>query len=111
MVKEFFKTLKIAIPIIVSNLAQVSLTLIDSAMVGTIDYMQLAASSLVINVISIPQVLGMGMTMAMSPLIAIANGRKDVVNASKVLYNGFFLCIVTALSLAIVPPAVETVTR
>lgn len=69
-------------------------------MIGHINYMQLAASSLVINVIAIPQVAGMGMTVAMSPLIAIANGRNDVLTASKILFNGFVLCALTAFLLA-----------
>jgi MATE family multidrug resistance protein len=100
MFKEFTKTLHIAIPIIISNIAQVSLLLIDSAMIGRISYMQLAASSLVINVMAIPQVIGMGMTVAMSPLIAIANGRKDVLTASKILFNGLILCTLISALLA-----------
>lgn len=101
MFKEFLKTLRIAVPLIISNVSQVSLGLIDSAMVGAVDYVQLAASSLVINIISIPQVLGIGMTMAISPLVAIANGKKDVHNASKILFNGFLLCTLTAAIIAI----------
>jgi len=101
MFKEFSKTLTIAIPLIISNISQVSLGLIDSAMIGAVDYKQLAASSLVINLVAIPQVLGIGMTMAMSPLIAIANGQQDVHKASKVLFNGFLLCTATAAIIAV----------
>jgi MATE family multidrug resistance protein len=101
MFKEFLQTLRIAVPLIISNVAQVSLGLIDSAMVGAVDYVQLAASSLVINIIAIPQVLGIGMTMAISPLVAISNGQKDVNNASKVLFNGFILCTLTATVIAV----------
>jgi MATE family multidrug resistance protein len=101
MFKEFSRTLKISIPLIISNVSQIGLGLIDSAMIGAVDYRQLAASSLVINVISIPQVLGIGMTMAISPLVAIANGRKDVFRASSVLYNGFVLSSVAAVLIAV----------
>jgi MATE family multidrug resistance protein len=97
MFKEFSKTLRIAIPLIISNISQMALGLIDSAMIGPIDYRQLAASSLVINVLAIPMVLGSGMNMAISPLVAIANGRQDVHQASKVLFNGFLLSTLTAL--------------
>jgi MATE family multidrug resistance protein len=98
MFKEINQTLKIAIPLIISNVSQIALGLIDSAMIGAVDYRQLAAASLVINVLAIPQVLGIGMTMAISPLVAIANGRNDTYTASKVLYNGFFLCTFMALT-------------
>jgi multidrug resistance protein, MATE family len=101
MFKEFSKTFTIAVPIIISNISQISLGLIDSAMIGSVDYKQLAASSLVINIIAIPQVLGSGMTVAISPLVAIANGKQDVHSASKTLFNGFLLSTIFALIIAI----------
>ena len=101
MFKEFSKTFKIALPLIISNISQVGLGLIDSAMIGAVDYRQLAASSLVLNVIAIPQVLGMGMAIAVSPLTAIANGQKDVFKASGVLFNGFFLTAVTSVFISV----------
>jgi MATE family multidrug resistance protein len=101
MLKEFSRTLKISIPLIISNVSQIGLGLIDSAMIGAVDYHQLAASSLVINVIAIPHVLGIGMTLAISPLVAIANGRKDTLKASHVLYNGFVLSTIAAVFIAI----------
>ncbi|HEX8332750.1 MAG TPA: MATE family efflux transporter [Segetibacter sp.] len=100
MFKEASNTLKIAVPLIISNVSQMALGLIDSAMIGAVDYRQLAAAALVLNVLTIPHVLLMGMTMAISPLVATANGRKDVFTASKVLYNGFVLC--TLITLVIV---------
>jgi multidrug resistance protein, MATE family len=101
MWNEFRKTLIIAGPIIISNVSQVALGLLDSAMIGAVDYKQLAASSLVINVLAIPQVLGIGMTMAMSPLVAMANGRNDVNYATKVVVNGVLLAAFMALLIAI----------
>src|SRR5438128_2646841 len=101
MWKEFRKTLVIAGPIIVSNVSQVGLGLVDSAMIGAIDYRQLAASSLVINVIGIPQVLGIGMTMAISPFVAMANGKQGLERASKVLFNDVLLAALAALIIAI----------
>ena len=97
MFKEFPQTLKIAIPLVISNVSQIALGLIDSAMIGAVDYKQLAASSLVLNVLTIPHVLGVGMTMAISPLVAMANGKKDVHFASKVLFNGFILSTLTGI--------------
>lgn len=100
MIKEFSRTFKIALPLIISNISQVGLGLIDSAMIGAVDYRQLAASSLVLNVIAIPQVLGMGMAIAVSPMTAIANGQKDAFKASRVLFNGFFLTTIVAIAIA-----------
>lgn len=101
MFKELRNTLPIAFPLILSNITQVSLGLIDSAMVGAIDYYQLAASSLVVNAVAIPQVIGTGITMAISPLVAFANGRKDLNKASELLYNGFWLSTFAGLLIAV----------
>ena len=101
MFKEFSRTLKIAAPLIISNISQIGLGLIDSAMIGAVDYRQLAASSLVLNVIAIPQVLCMGMAISISPLAAIANGQNNIFQASKVLFNGFLLSVCVALFIAI----------
>lgn len=102
MFKEFRRTLKVAFPIIISNIAQIGLGLIDSVMIGAVDYKQLAASSIVINIISIPQVLGTGIAIAISPLAAIANGQKNIYKASKVLFNGFLLSTIIAVLIAVI---------
>lgn len=101
MFNELSKTARISIPLIISNVSNIGLGLIDSAMIGAVDYKQLAASSLVLNVIAIPQVLGMGMAIAISPLTAIANGQDDTFKASKTLFNGFFLTTLVATILAV----------
>lgn len=98
---ELKNTLKIALPIILGNITQMALGLIDSAMVGYIDYKQLAASALVNNVIGIPMIATIGLTMALSPLIAIANGQGNVRQVSHTLYNGVILCTIIAICIAV----------
>jgi MATE family multidrug resistance protein len=102
MFKEFPATFKVALPLIISNVSQIGLGLIDSAMIGAVDYRQLAASSLALNVIVIPQVAANGMAIALTPLTAIANGRNDTLKASKVLYNGFILTTIIAVLIAVI---------
>src|SRR3954452_19489065 len=100
MFQEFKNTFKIALPLIISNISQIGLGLIDSAMIGSVDYRQLAASALVLNIVAIAQVLGMGMAIAISPLTAIANGRGNTSEASTILFNGFLLSTLAALLIA-----------
>lgn len=102
MFKELRLTIPLAVPLVLSNITQLSLGLIDSAMVGAIDYHQLAASSLVVNAIAIPQVIGTGITMSVSPLVAFANGRKNAHRVSELLYNGGWIAAITGLIIAIV---------
>ncbi len=101
MKKEFKATLAIAIPLILGNLTQVAYGLIDTAMIGVLGYNQLAAASLVANIISIPLVLGMGLMMAITPMVAIANGQNDKHKSSHVLYNGWALSIIAGVILSV----------
>jgi MATE family multidrug resistance protein len=87
--KEAGQTFRLAIPIIIGELAQMSLHLIDSAMVGAIDYKQLAATALVINAVNIPFIFGLGITISVSQLVSMANGRGDEKAVSHYLFNGF----------------------
>jgi len=101
MKQEAFRTIRLALPIIVGNLAQIALGTLDSAMVGAIDYKQLAAGSLVINMLGIPYVICIGMTMSVSPIVAAANGQHDHKKVSHFLYNGFILCSLIAVLVAL----------
>jgi MATE family multidrug resistance protein len=94
---EVYKTIQLAIPIIMGELAQMSLHLIDTAMVGNISYKHLAAASLVMTAANIPFVIGIGMTISVSQMVSMANGRRDHQLISHYLFNGFLLCTVFAL--------------
>src|SRR5688500_19800896 len=74
---EASKTIRLAIPIIIGELAQMALHIIDTAMVGAISYKQLAAAALVVNAMNIPFVLGIGMTISVSQMVSMAHGRRD----------------------------------
>ncbi|MFT4030795.1 MAG: MATE family efflux transporter [Siphonobacter sp.] len=97
MKTEAYKTLQLAFPIIIGELAQMALHIIDSAMVGAIDYKQLAASALVINTMNIPFVLGIGMTISVSQMVSMAHGQQNSAQVSHYLFNGFCLCTFTAI--------------
>ncbi|HWV74058.1 MAG TPA: MATE family efflux transporter [Pseudosphingobacterium sp.] len=98
---EAGKTLKLAGPIILGELAQMALSLIDTAMVGSVSYKQLAAAALVMSVVNIPFVFGIGLTMSVSQLVAMAHGRNDAQKVSHYLYNGFLLCLVAAIIISV----------
>ena len=94
-------TLNLAVPIILGEVAQMMLGIIDSAMVGAVSYKQLAASALVLNVINIPYVFGIGITISVSQMVSMAHGRRDAKLVSHYLYNGFFICVISAVMIAL----------
>lgn len=94
---EARNTLKLAIPIILGELAQMSLHLIDTAMIGYVGYKQLAAAALVLNVVNIPFILGIGITISVAQMVSMAHGRFDKQLVSHYFYNGFWLCAISAV--------------
>ncbi len=101
---EGLKTIKLAIPVAFGELAQMSLHLIDAAMVGKISYQHLAASALVMSVVNIPFILAIGLTIAVSQMVSLAHGKQDKHLVSHYFYNGFIICLVfgTLISLSLV---------
>lgn len=98
---EAGKTIRLALPIIFGELAQMALHIIDSAMVGAVGYKQLAAAALVMSVLNIPFVIGIGITIAVSQMVSMAHGRKDGQLVSHYLFNGFWLCAGTAIIISL----------
>jgi MATE family multidrug resistance protein len=94
-------TFRLALPIIIGELAQMGLHLVDTAMVGALSYKQLAAAALVINAMNIPFVFGIGMTISVSQLVSMHKGRGDAKGVSHYFYNGFVLCALTAVVIAL----------
>jgi len=98
---ETRRTWKLSGPIILGELTQMALGIIDNVMVGAISYKHLAAAALVLSVMNIPFVLGIGITMSVSQLVSMAHGRRDGRQVSHYLYNGFWMCAVTAVLIAV----------
>ena len=101
MKSEASKTIRLALPIIIGELAQMALHLIDTAMVGAISYKQLAAAALVVNTMNIPFVIGIGMTISVSQMVSLAHGKRDGQLVSHYLFNGFCLCTLTAVLISL----------
>ncbi len=98
---EAKKTLHLALPIIFGELAQMSLHLIDTAMIGYTGYKQLAAAALVLNVINIPFIFGIGVTISVAQMVSMAHGKFDKQLVSHYFYNGFWLCAVSGLLISL----------
>lgn len=100
LLKETQRTLKLALPIILGEVAQMALGIIDTAMVGAVSYKHLAAAALVMSVMNVPFVFGIGITIAVAQMVSMAHGKYDSKQVSHYLYNGFWLCAISALVIA-----------
>ncbi|QNE38728.1 MATE family efflux transporter [Hymenobacter sp. NBH84] len=109
-------TLLLAYPVVLSQLGHVLVNVCDSVMVGHIDPPALAATSLAaislgVSTSTVGLVLGLGVSLGITPLVAAANGRRDVPALGRLLVNGVWLCLAAGLVLALLGFALTPLLR
>lgn len=93
------ETLKLAVPISVGQLGHVMLGVVDSMMVGKVGSASLAAASLVNGIFFLILVIGIGLSMAATPLIAIAKGSGKFDDCGKILNHSLAANIIFSIAL------------
>lgn len=92
--------LRLAMPIVVSQLGHTLVHLADSVIVGHFaGTVQLAAVSLVNSLFMLILVLGMGISYGLTPLMAQENGRKNYDECGKLLSNSLIINVITSILL------------
>ncbi|WP_342333367.1 MATE family efflux transporter [Pedobacter sp. FW305-3-2-15-E-R2A2] len=92
--------LRLAMPIVVSQLGHTLVHLADSVIVGHFaGTIQLAAVSLVNSLFMLILVIGMGISYGLTPLMAQENGRKNYEECGKLLSNSLIINFMTSLLL------------
>ena len=95
------ETIKLAYPVVIGQLGHMMLGVVDSLMVGRLGAVQLAASSLVNGLILLIMVLGIGMSVAITPLIAIAKGSDKHDECGVILRQGLLVNLIFSFLLFI----------
>jgi MATE family multidrug resistance protein len=85
------ETVKLTLPISIGQLGHIMMGVVDSLMVGRLGAAPLAAAVLVNAIFFMIIVLGFGMTMAITPLVAIASGEKKLSTVKDIFNNGFWI--------------------
>ena len=112
MLKSFWSqsrpTLALALPIIAGQVAQMAMGLVDSAMVGQVGVIPLAAAAFANTLIAVPLVFGIGLMLALS--IRISQTRGDAapadfhthhkISIAELLRHGLLLALVGGLLLS-----------
>lgn len=93
------ETLKLAFPVSIGQLGHILLGLVDSLMVGKVGAVPLAASSLVNGLVFLVVVFGLGLSLAITPLVAIAQGRNDDRQTGRIFRNGMVMNTLAAFFL------------
>lgn len=93
------KNLKLAIPVIFSQIGQVTVNLADNMMVGHVGTTELAAASFAINVFHIGMLFGLGITMGLTPLVGQSFSAKSPQNSGSWLKNGILVYFIASVFL------------
>ncbi|KAA1245649.1 MATE family efflux transporter [Aquimarina sp. RZ0] len=99
--KEFRYNLKLAAPVMLGMLGHTFVGLIDNVMVGQLGTAELAAVSLGNSFMFIAMSLGIGFSMAITPLVAEADGENNFTSGKSIFKHGFLLCTVLGVLLFI----------
>lgn len=96
---EVKATLSLGWPIILTNLAQIAIGTTDTLMMGWLGPTELAAGSLGSSMFFAVLILGMGLAMASSPLLAHSRGRArhSVRESRRIVRHGLWLALAFAL--------------
>lgn len=89
--EHYIKNAKLALPVVLSQMGHIAVSVADSVMVGRIGAVPLASVSLANSVFSIFMLFGIGVTYGATPLVAAADGTKDVFRSTNILKNSIFL--------------------
>jgi len=87
------------VPVIFSQIGQVTVNLVDSIMVGHIGTTQLAAASFAINVFHVGMLFGLGITLGITPLVGHSLNAKASNNLGSWLKNSMLVNFIASILL------------
>jgi len=99
--KDLNDTIKLAYPVIIGQLGHMMMGVVDSIMVGKIGPAPLAASAIAHGLFMVFMIFGIGLSMAISPLTAMAVGAKKYANCGIVFRQGLLINVVVGIVLTI----------
>ena len=100
--QQLSETLRLALPVSIGMLGHIMLGLADSLMVGRVSPEALAASSLVNGLVWLVVVFGLGLSMAISPLVAIERGKGKTAACGVILRHALWLNSLAGVLLGLV---------
>lgn len=106
MLKGYFpfykRLLRIAFPLVLTQAGQMSVQLIDNAMVGRVGTAELAAASFANSIYIIIMVFGLGILLGLTPLISHSLGGGNEKKIAFHIKNGFILTLIVSGILTLV---------
>ena len=99
-IRDHFKTtLLLAYPVMLSQLGQVSVGVADSMMVGRLGAVPLAAASLGNSIFFVIMMFGIGISMGITPLVSLADGKGKTKRISRLFSHGLWINLISSILL------------
>jgi MATE family multidrug resistance protein len=92
----------LALPVMLSNLGHVLMGVTDTIMVGRLGATSLAAVGLALVIFNVFMLFGIGVSNAITPLVAEAHGERNPRKIVNIVRHGFVINVVTAIILILI---------
>lgn len=99
--QHYHRNFFLAYPVMLSQLGQVLVNVADSLMVGQLGAEPLAAASLATVIFYVIMVFGLGVSYAVTPLVAAADGEMDQSKITGIFSNGLLVNTILGMLLAL----------
>lgn len=100
---EFIETIKLALPIALTQLGQIAMMTTDLALIGRLGDTAVAAASLAHTVFFVAFVIGMGLVTAVAPLAAQALGARQPRTVRRALRVGLWAALMLCVPMMMLP--------
>jgi multidrug resistance protein, MATE family len=88
---HYHRLLKLAVPLVLTQAGQMTVQLIDNAMVGRVGTPELAAASFANSIYIVIMLFGLGVFLGVTPLVGQARGAGDNLQVAAIMKSGFVL--------------------
>ena len=88
---HYRQLLNLAMPLVLTQAGQISVLLIDNAMVGHVGTSDLAAASFANSIHTVIMLFGLGVFLGVTPLVSHARGGRNDSQVASIIKNGFAL--------------------
>jgi multidrug resistance protein, MATE family len=109
LAEEFALTLRLALPMMLTQLGQIAMITTDLAMIGHLGESAVAAAALAHTIYFVSFTFGLGLVTAVSPLAAQAFGAGDVKRLRHALRTGLWISLLISLPMMASPLYGETI--
>lgn len=99
---HYRETLRLGVPVVISQLGQITVGLADSIMIGRLGATELATAAFANTLFSLPLIFGMGFAMSLTPFTGRAWARKDYASIQTLWKNGLLANLLMAFALLLV---------